>query len=38
MKSMLNIKEPEVKKYLENLKANKFKIGEEANVESEQTL
>jgi len=29
MNSMLNIKEPEVKSYLENLKANQFKIGEE---------
>lgn len=30
MSTMLNIKEPEVKEFLENLKANQFKIGEEA--------
>jgi DNA-binding response OmpR family regulator len=29
MTTMLNIKEPEVKMYLDNLKANQFKIGEE---------
>ena len=32
MDSMLNIKKPMIKDYLENLKANKFKIGEDENL------
>jgi len=32
MDSMLNIKRPKIKEYLENLKTNKFQIGEEENL------
>ncbi len=38
MGTMLNIKEPEVKEYLDNLNANQFRIGEEEIVESEKSL